>query len=40
MELLIDCNEIKRYLSEDEIKQCFDTRWYIRNIDAIFQQLK
>ncbi|HOQ81866.1 MAG TPA: adenylosuccinate lyase [bacterium] len=40
MELLINCDEVKRYLSEDEIKHCFDIRWYTRNIDAIFQQLK
>ncbi len=39
MKLLTYDNEVKKYLSEDEIKSCFDTDWYLRNIHTLFQQL-
>jgi len=40
MELLLVDNEVKRYLSENEIKACFDIKWYLRNIKNLFSHLK
>ena len=31
--------KIKKYLSDKEIKDCFDLRYYLRNVDKIFAKL-
>jgi adenylosuccinate lyase len=31
--------KIKKYLSEKEIRDCFDLRYYLRNVDKIFAKL-
>jgi adenylosuccinate lyase len=36
LELLVADGDVTRWLSADELKQCFDPSWYLRNVDAIF----
>ncbi len=40
MEVLLNDEEVKKHLSEQEIKNCFDIHWYLRNIDHLFKKLK
>ncbi|MDD3594742.1 MAG: adenylosuccinate lyase [Candidatus Gastranaerophilales bacterium] len=35
---LLDDEEMKRYLSQEEIEQCFSTEFYLRNIDEIYKR--
>jgi len=39
MDLLIADNEIKKYLTEDEIKSIFDLNYYTRNIEYIYRRV-
>ncbi|MCX7706070.1 MAG: adenylosuccinate lyase [bacterium] len=40
IELLMGDSDVRKYLSEEDIKSCFDTRWYLRNVDPLFRKLK
>jgi len=40
MEVLLDDEIVKKYLSEQEIRDCFDIKWYLRNIDHLFDKIK
>ena len=40
MQLLLEDPVIRKYLSEREIKECFDLNWYLRNIKNLFRKLK
>ncbi|MGC9066444.1 MAG: adenylosuccinate lyase [Candidatus Ratteibacteria bacterium] len=40
MELLLQDPEVRRYLDEQEIRQCFNLQWYLRNITPLFDNLK
>ncbi|MEW6189438.1 MAG: adenylosuccinate lyase [Actinomycetota bacterium] len=39
-DLLLKNTEITKYLSPGEIEDCFDLRYYLRNIDTIFKRLE
>ncbi|MDI6690195.1 MAG: adenylosuccinate lyase [Actinomycetota bacterium] len=39
-DLLLKDTEITKYLSPAEIEDCFDLRYYLRNIDTIFKRLE
>ena len=30
--------DIKKYLSKEEIENCFDYKWFLRNVDMIFER--
>ena len=30
--------DIKKYLSKEEIEDCFDYKWFLRNVDMIFER--
>ncbi len=36
---LLNDERLKKYLSEDEIKACFDYRYYTKNVGAIFKRV-
>lgn len=38
--LLLEDNDVRKYLSEEEIEKTFDVQWYLRHIDKIFKKLK
>ncbi len=38
-DLILGQQEIKKYLTEDEIDSCFDYNYFIRNIDFIYQRV-
>ncbi|MFW6149730.1 MAG: adenylosuccinate lyase, partial [Atribacterota bacterium] len=38
-DLILEQQEIKKYLTEDEINSCFDYNYFIRNIDFIYQRV-
>ena len=37
--LLLESEDIRVYLTEDEINACFDPRYHLKNIDYIFEQV-
>jgi adenylosuccinate lyase len=37
--LLLNDNEIRKYLTEDEIKSIFDLNYYTRNLDYIYERV-
>lgn len=39
LELLLKDNRVKKYLSEKELKECFDMKYYLRHVDTIFKRL-
>ncbi|RVZ36594.1 adenylosuccinate lyase, partial [Helicobacter pylori] len=36
---LLNDERLKKYLSEDEIKACFDYSYYTKNVGAIFKRV-
>jgi len=40
MSLLLQDAEVRSHLTEQEIRQCFDLKWYLRNITHLFDKLK
>ena len=38
-ELLLKDSEVSQYLSESEIRSCFDYQTYLKNIDQIFSRV-
>ncbi len=39
MDILLDDKEIKKYLTESELREIFDLNYYIRNIDFIYKRV-
>ncbi|GAB5046668.1 adenylosuccinate lyase [Thermodesulfovibrio sp. TK110] len=39
MELLLNDSDVRKYLTEDEIKSIFELNYYIRNIDHIYRRV-
>lgn len=37
--VLEDAPEIRKYLTASEIKECFDSQWFLRNIAGLFKKL-
>lgn len=40
MELLMEDEVVRKYLSEEDIRNSFDIQWYLRNINPLFRKLK
>ncbi|HOK79767.1 MAG TPA: adenylosuccinate lyase [bacterium] len=40
LELLLHDPEVRHFLTEQEIRQCFDLQWYLRNITSFFDKLE
>jgi adenylosuccinate lyase len=38
-EMLLNDKEIRKYLSDDDINECFDYGYFIRNIDYIYSRV-
>ena len=38
-EILNEDQQIREYLSKEEVEACFDPRWHVRHVDRIFQRL-
>jgi len=39
MNLLLKDEEVRKYLTEDEIKSIFDLNYYTRNLDYIYERV-
>ncbi len=37
--LLLKDKRVTKYLPERELKKCFDIKYYLKNIDAIFKRI-
>ncbi|MCM8788383.1 MAG: adenylosuccinate lyase [Candidatus Omnitrophica bacterium] len=40
MQVLLEDSVVRKYLSERDIKECFDLQWYLRNVRNPFRKLK
>ena len=38
-ELVLKDQRIRKYLSQEEISDCFDLKYYLRNVDYIFKRV-
>jgi adenylosuccinate lyase len=38
-ELVKEDEEIRRYLSEEDIDSCFELEYYLKNVDKIFKRV-
>jgi adenylosuccinate lyase len=39
LDLLLKDDRVKKYLKDEELKECFDLKYYLKNVDVVFERI-